>query len=138
MASTAIVIRGEQDERPPAPVRDRSMARLEGEKRLMLAVLERAVDDFRTYATVATGRGRWLFREVAVWFDSAATGPVDFEGICQATGLDPDFIREGLRSGDGTRRPQRHDVSAGNRIMSSSTPAVGAVQTSIDRTQNRT
>ena len=138
MASTAIVIRGEQDEIPPAPVRDRFMAHLEGEKRLMLAVLERAVGDFRTYAHVPTGRGRWLFREVAAWFDSSATGPFDFEGICQATGLDPDFIRKGVRSGYGTQRPRLHDASGGNCIMSSSIPTVGAAQTRVDRTHNRT
>ena len=102
MTSTANVIRDEQDVILPAPVRDRSMASLEGERRLMLAVLERAVDDFRTYATVPTGRGRWLFREVSAWFASSETGPFDFEGICQATGLDPDFIRKGLRSRYGT------------------------------------
>jgi hypothetical protein len=79
-------------------VRDPSVAPLEPEKRLMLAVLERAVDDFRTYAIVPTGRGRWLFMEVAAWFQSPATGPFDFEGICEATGLDPDFVRKGLRS----------------------------------------
>lgn len=101
MTRTAIAIRDEEDEIPPAPVRDRSTAPLEGEKRLMLAVLQRAVDDFRTYADIPTGRGRWLFREVSAWFGSADTGPFDFEGICQATGLDPDFIRKGLRGKDG-------------------------------------
>ena len=75
-----------------------SMASIEPEKRLLIAVLEHAVDDFRTYAVVPTGRGRWLFMEVASWFRSPAVGLFDFEGICQATGLDPDFIRGGLRS----------------------------------------
>ena len=138
MTGTAIAIRDEQDEILPAPVRNRSMANLEGERRLMLAVLERAVGDFRTYAHVPTGRGRWLFREVAAWFDSSATCPFDFEGICQATGLDPDFIRKGLRSKYGTQRPRLHDVSGGNRIMSSGMPTVGTARTSVDRTQNRT
>jgi hypothetical protein len=104
MISTAIVERDEQHEMPRAQVRDRSMAPLEGEKRLMLAVLERAVGDFRTYANVPTGRGRRLFMQVAAWFDSSQTGPFDFEGICQATGLDPGFIRKGLRSEYGTMR----------------------------------
>jgi hypothetical protein len=133
MASTAIVVRGEQDEKAPAPVRDRFMAHLEGGKRLRLAVLERAVCDFRTYADVPTARGRWLFREVAAWFDSSATGPFDFEGICQGTGLDPDFVRKGLRSACGTQRPQLHTMSGGDWIVSSSRPAAGAVQTGVDR-----
>jgi len=133
MTSTAIAIRDEQDEILPAPVRDRYMAPLEGEKRLMLAVLERAVDDIRTYAHVPTGRGRWLFREVTAWFDSSATGPFDFEGICQATGLDPDFVRKGLRSACGTQRPLLRTMSGGNWIVSSSRPTAGAVQTGVDR-----
>jgi hypothetical protein len=108
MTSSANVIREGQHEILRAHVRDRSMAPLEGEKRLMLAVLERAVDDFRTYANVPTGRGRWLFMEVAAWFDSPETGPFDFEGICEAAGLDPDYIREVLR--------RWHDSQAADRV----------------------
>jgi hypothetical protein len=56
MTSTAIVERNEQHEMLRAQVRERSITPLEGEKRLMLAVLERAVDDFQIYANVPTGR----------------------------------------------------------------------------------
>jgi hypothetical protein len=83
------------------------MVRLEPVKRLMLAVLDRAVNDLRTYAVVPTGRGRRLFAEVEAWFRSSTDGAFDFETICQATDLDPDFIRKGLRSsyGAGCRQP---------------------------------
>jgi hypothetical protein len=68
------------------------------EKRLMVAVLEGAVSDFQKYATAPSGRGRRLFMEADAWFESAATDrPLDFESICQAVGIDPSFIREGLR-----------------------------------------
>jgi hypothetical protein len=97
MRSTeAIVIPNAQHEMCLARVRHSSVAPLEPEKRLMLAVLEHAVDDLRTYAVVPTGRGRGIFQEVEAWFASSATGPFDFEGICQATGLEPDYIRRGL------------------------------------------
>lgn len=95
--NAAIFIKNEQGEILPAQVCDPSMAPLEPEKRLMLAVLECAISDFQTYAIVWTGRGRGIFKEVDAWFRSSATGPFNFEGICQATGLDPDYIREGLR-----------------------------------------
>jgi len=73
---------------------------VESEKRLTIAVLERAVDDFRTYATIPTARARRLFDDVAAWFGSSAAGPFDFEGICHANGLEPDFIRRGLHRWD--------------------------------------
>lgn len=98
--STATVERDERHEMLRAQVRSRTTAPLEGEKRLMLAVLERAVADFRIYANIPTGRARRIFREVAAWFDSSETGPFNFEGICQATGLDPGFIRKGLRAAE--------------------------------------
>jgi hypothetical protein len=132
MTSAAIVERDEPHEMLRPQVRERSAAPLEGEKRLMLAVLERAFDDFRIYANIPTGRGRWLFREVAAWFDSSATGPFDFEGICQATGLDPDFIRKGLRRGYGTERPRPHDLAGGNCVTFSSVPMGRAEQTSAE------
>lgn len=102
MTSTAVVESDEQHEILRGQVGERFLVPLEGEKRLMIAVLERAVDDYRTYANIPTGRGRWLLREVAAWFESSATGPFNFEGICQATGLDPDFIRKRLGGRYGT------------------------------------
>jgi hypothetical protein len=89
-----------------------SVTKLEPVKRLMLAVLERAVADYRTYAAVPTARGRWLFTEIDAWFRSPAGGPFDFETICQATGLDPDFVRKGLHSSDGAARRQPSIVMA--------------------------
>jgi hypothetical protein len=91
----------------PAQVLRASVTELEPVKRLMLAVLERAVVDYRTYATVPTARARRLFTEIDAWFRSPAGGPFDFETICHATGLDPDFVRKGLPSADGLGRRQR-------------------------------
>ena len=71
---------------------------LEPLKRLMLAVLDLAVSDFRTYAAVPTKRGKRLFADVDAWFSSSAAGPFEFETICDAIGRDPDYIRRGLRS----------------------------------------
>jgi hypothetical protein len=78
--------------------RSRAPKELEPVRRIMLAVLERAVNDFQSYAAVPTGRGRRLLAEVDGWFSSSADGPLDFETICRANGLDPDFFRDGLRS----------------------------------------
>ena len=78
---------------------------LQPEKRLLLAVLEGAVSDFQKYATALTGRARRLFADADAWFESTrCEDPLDFEGICQALGFDPSFIRAGLRRWRVARR----------------------------------
>ncbi len=68
------------------------------ELRLMAAVLEDAI---RTFCRCAGSRGvrnQRLFRETAEWFDSSdASWPFGFENICDALGLEPDWIRGLLR-----------------------------------------
>jgi hypothetical protein len=64
----------------------------------MLAVLERAVNDFRTYAAVPTARGRRLFTDIEAWFGASTTDAFDFETICQAIGFEADYIRKGLQA----------------------------------------
>jgi len=56
-SAEAIATPNEQCEILTPQSRDASTADLVPEKRLMLAVLESAVNDFRTYTMVATGRG---------------------------------------------------------------------------------
>jgi hypothetical protein len=86
------------------------------EKRLLLALLAGAIDDFRNYATASTGRGRRLFADVNAWFGSTSHERLlDFETICDGLGLDPSFLRGGLRRWRAVRcgatgaRLQRHD-----------------------------
>jgi hypothetical protein len=78
---------------------------LQPEKRLLLAVLEDAVNTLQHYATVSSGRGRHIFVDAAEWFASTAADRLfDFESICQALGLDPSYIRGGLRRWCNARR----------------------------------
>jgi hypothetical protein len=73
-------------------------ASLQPEKRLMLAVLEDAVGTFQKFATASGRRGRRLFAEAEEWFTSEdGTWPFAFHNICQALGLEPSYIRSGLR-----------------------------------------
>ncbi len=67
-----------------------------GEHRLMLAVLEDAVN---IYLKRNGGRpGLRVFREIEQWFASTDDSYIfSFERICQALGLDAEFIRRGLR-----------------------------------------
>jgi hypothetical protein len=71
---------------------------IEGERRLMVAVLEDAVHCFQKYALATDSRSKELFLQAEEWFmepDSGAT--LTFEFICEARGLDADSIRARLR-----------------------------------------
>jgi hypothetical protein len=73
-------------------------ASLVPEKRLLLAVLEEAVVTFQRYAAEQGRRGRRLFREAEDWMGSEELRwPCSFRNICDVLGLDPGYLREGLR-----------------------------------------
>ena len=67
-------------------------------KRLMVAVLERAVGEYETYAARTDSRERRQFAEVEAWFASDDAGwPFSFVAICEELGLDAPSVRAGLR-----------------------------------------
>lgn len=83
-----------------AGIRRRAMT-MSGEYRLALAVLEAAVGDFQKYVFSRESFGRRIFGEVYTWvMDDHEVGPdsdgLTFRFICDALGLDPDYLREGL------------------------------------------
>jgi len=68
------------------------------ECRLMWAVLQDAIDTYAKHVDAKRPRHRRLFREVAEWIEEDdLTWPFSFINICHTLGLDPDYIREGLR-----------------------------------------
>ena len=69
----------------------------EGEERLMLAVLESAVEDFQKYVLARNPRGKRLFQEAEEWFlEKESEELFSFENICETLRLHPDYIRQGL------------------------------------------
>jgi len=69
----------------------------EGEERLMLAVLESAVEDFQKYVLARNPRGKQLFQHAEGWFlEKDGEGLFSFEKICETLGLHPDHIQTGL------------------------------------------
>jgi hypothetical protein len=69
----------------------------EGEERLMLAVLESAVEDFQKYVLARNPRGKRLFQEAEEWFlEKESEELFSFENICETLQLHPDYIRQGL------------------------------------------
>lgn len=81
-------------------------ASLQPEKRLMLAVLEDAVGTFQKHAVATSRRGRRMFNEAEEWFNcDEVEWPFAFVNVCQALGMDPDYMRGGLR-----RWRERHEL----------------------------
>jgi len=76
----------------------------EGEERLMLAVLESAVEDFQKYVLARRTNGKKLFQQAEEWIlDNASEEAFSFRSICEILGLHPDHIRKGLMVWKETR-----------------------------------
>ena len=86
---------------------------LEGEKRLMLAILEDAVSSFQKHAGAERGRRKRLLDEASEWlFESEeASWVFSFESICGALGIDAEFLRKGL-----LLWKERHLASGGESV----------------------
>ena len=85
------------------------------EHRLMLAVLEDAVYSYQQGVKSRATRDRRLFNETEEWFESEeTTSPFSFVTICQVFGLDPDYLRAGLRR---WRAGCESEVQAGSRTI---------------------
>ena len=75
----------------------RRRAGISSEKRLMLAVLENALDYYQKYILATDRSGRELFEEAAQWI--ACTSNEDlfsFENISETLDINPDYLRRGL------------------------------------------
>ena len=71
---------------------------LGGERRLIIAVLEDAINCFQKNLFARDNRGRRLFREAEKWVMSGDRElPFAFENVCDFLSLDANCIRQGLR-----------------------------------------
>jgi hypothetical protein len=69
----------------------------EGEEKLMLAVLENAIEDFQKYVLANDRRGQELFQNVEDWIlETNSPDFFSFENICVHLELDPDYVRRGF------------------------------------------
>jgi hypothetical protein len=70
----------------------------EPEYRLIVAVLEDAVDCYQKYALAREPKARQLFEDAAEWIESDdRRWPYSFVSICDVLGLNPEYVRRGLR-----------------------------------------
>ena len=86
-----------------------------GEQRLMVAVLENAVDDYLKYAAARDPRQRRLFADTEEWIEADGRSWLyDFGTVCDHLGLDAGYVREGLRRAKARARGEtRLRLSAG-------------------------
>jgi len=69
----------------------------DGEKRLMLAVLENATEDFQKYVLATDARGKQLFQAAEEWImDKDDPSFFSFQSICDHLHLDPTYMRHGF------------------------------------------
>ena len=80
------------------------------EKRLLLAVLDEAIAAVQRYVVDERRRGRRLYREAEAWILSDdMSWPCTFRRICDALGIDPDYLREGVMRWSARRRANGSD-----------------------------
>jgi hypothetical protein len=71
--------------------------RMVPEERLMLAVLNDAIDCVQEYAGAADGKRERLFLLAMDWVSNHDSDwPFSFENICDTLRLDPNYVRRGL------------------------------------------
>jgi hypothetical protein len=77
---------------------------LEGEKRLILSVLEDAVECYMKCIEAATSKGQRLFRDADEWINLQDKRWVfSFDNVCEMLDIDPEYMRTGLRKWKATR-----------------------------------
>jgi hypothetical protein len=77
----------------------------EGEEKLMLAVLENAVEYFQKYVLARKPNGKKLFQEAEEWFlEKDSDGLFSFENSCETLELHPDYIRLGQACSCGRKQ----------------------------------
>jgi hypothetical protein len=71
---------------------------LEPEKALLIALLEDAIDTYRKFSRAQDREGKEQFREAEEWIMARDDHWIfAFNNVCELLGLNPDYIRHGLR-----------------------------------------
>lgn len=79
---------------------------VEGEKRLMAAVLADGVECYMKQIDTTDSRGRQLFEDAEAWiFSENRSWFLSFDSICEILGLDPDYLRKGILEWRKKRTP---------------------------------
>jgi hypothetical protein len=85
---------------------------LDGERRLMIAILKDAVECLDKYRDARSGPARGQYQNALTWVQNKDTQWLfSFTNICDLLGFDPDYLREMLLKREGKyTKPVRSNV----------------------------
>ena len=87
--------------------------KLEGEKRLMIAILKDAVECMDKYRDARSSLGRSQYQSAIEWVtDNSTDWLFSFTNICDFLGFDPEYMREVL-----LKRENKYDKPARPRVL---------------------
>ena len=91
---------------------------VEPEKALIAAILEDAIHQYHKNRHTRDAAGKEQFREAEEWIMHKGNGWIfTFVNVCEFLGLDPEYLRRGLREreGSGSKLEKRERRSASKR-----------------------
>ena len=89
---------------------------LEPERALIAAILEDAAHEYRKYKGARGPEGKERFRAAQRWIMGNRDDWIfAFNNVCELLGLNPDYVRRGLRGAKGKEGTTRHHHGARRR-----------------------
>ena len=89
----------------------------DGEKALMLAVLQNAIEDAQKYVLATDKKGKGLFDAAEAWIlETDSPSFFSFNNICEYLELDPDYMRKGFMRWKEAARSQPKECA--NKLKS--------------------
>ena len=82
----------------PAQYNRASFVQAQGERRLLLAMLEDAINCYRKNAFARDRRGQRLFHETREWMMSEDLQAFSFAYACDVLGVEPQAVRQSLEA----------------------------------------
>jgi hypothetical protein len=85
-------------------------------KRLMLAILEDALICLRNYANTKNRKHQLMYREAERWLcRDGGNAPFSFVTVCETLGIEPNYLRSGLRQWGETQSRGEGEQRVGRR-----------------------
>ncbi len=101
---------------------------LEGEKRLILSVLEDAIECYMKCIDSATNKGQRLFRDAEEWINLEDKRWVfSFDNVCEMLDINPEYMRTGLLRWKGQKVGQIAALREAERVARVSAPSRAVV-----------